>query len=192
MSIGPKESYEHHLQVLSRAIRGAVKKTVCPHLIRLYNLSLSHHSWEKPNLHHLSQSLYKLVKHVETLCLMNSHSALQLLPWKLRNLRQLDIYDTSISRASLETFLKAHAQSIHSIGIHDVWLTENGLRDCGLSPDFLPDMLKVPQAYLERMMSDRTYLTRKTGWRLVLQCDNNGDSSSVPAKRKIADTGAWA
>lgn len=181
-----EKSYEHHIRVVSKAIRNTSDMGISIHTISLSGLQLSyHHPWQVFDWGSLSEILAELLQSIRVLRLSKSGSPLKLLSHRAMKLRELDMCCLVAGYTSLREFLSTNKKSIQSIGFHDVNVKKDfevGLLK--LTPDMLYSMLDAPPPIQCRDSECRCLPFWKKVSRLLLN-DGCSEHSRSLAKRKF-------
>lgn len=188
-----EKSYEHHVRVVSNAIRSARTRGVSIHAIHLLGFRLPYyHPWQVPDLSALSKSLRELLDHIRILRLNRSESPLELLSHCALNLHRFDMCNLIVEHAALKDFPEANIKSIRSVGFHDVQIIGAKQLETEwprLSPELLCSMLEVaPSSILCTAADCRCLPFWEKGWRLHLNHKDQPQCSiPPPMKRKFTE-----
>ncbi|KAJ5183278.1 hypothetical protein N7492_000894 [Penicillium capsulatum] len=165
-----KNTYEHHIQMVSNALNYAKKCGASVHSIQLIGLSFSS-PWQMPDTQFLTDVLTELVKHVQNLQLIRSNSALESISHATMNIHGLDLCSIEATHSTLESFLRTNAGSVHSLGIHNVMVIDENLRGrANLSPDIVRNMTDIPVHKANRLPCR---CSSQGCWKLVLNHDHH-------------------
>jgi hypothetical protein len=174
-----EKSHEHHIRVISSALRKARKCGISINSVSLRGFDIL--DWEGRNHKTLSEVLGELMGFVQTLRLTLSSSALEVLSHCALKLHQLDMCDLVIQNTALKHFLKTNKKYIRSIGFHNVNTFEtNWLENTKLFSGAIYSMLNVPQTTPVREVDCGCSLFWEKGQRLLLK----GDYSPCSGGRK--------
>lgn len=179
-----EKSHEHHIQVISSAIKKTRECGISINSLSLCGFDIL--DWQGHDRRTLSEAIGDLLGYVHTLRLTESPSALELLSHYALKLHQLDMCDLVIQHTALKHFLKANKKSIRAIGFYSVNTFEtNWLENTKLSLSAICSMLNVPQSTPAREVDCGCSLFWEEGQRLLLKDDYV--LCSAGTKRKITE-----
>ena len=184
-----EEFFNHHLQVVTNAIQSARRGGVAIDTISLLDFDLPYYDpWEVPDLRTLSESLRRLLGHIEVLRLRGSGCVLELLSQFALDLHQLDMCGVVVAEKALKDFLQTNKKSLRSVGFHEVKISPSQLESRRpMSPSMLCSALNVPPSTPCHAADCGCLPWWKQGSRLVLSHDYSQHSAGTPAKRKFDD-----
>ena len=148
--IMPDRSCQHHIRVVSNALRRAIYSGVRAQAVNLLGFKLWARDVQQDYfLNRLSRPLTELLRFVQILRLTASHSALEVLSLCTLDIHQFDMCSAVVNYEKLEGFLEGNKKSIRSIGFHNVQMIKSSHRDVeisDLSSDVLRCMLSMSQS----------------------------------------------
>lgn len=180
-----EKSYEHHVQLLSTAMKSVKDRSMSIHTVQLVGLSFIYDDpWQIRDTRLLTTLLAELLENTSRLRLLESHSALGIISHLKLKIRQLELCSTNVARDSLETFLRTNINGMQSISFHDVNFTDQiGLTKSRLAPTHLRKTIGI-QATKTSEPSCRCSFHE--GWKLFL--DHECPFPAMPAmerKRRV-------
>jgi hypothetical protein len=181
-----EKSHQHHIQVVSNAIRSARNWGAPIHTINLLQLELPYHNpWQVRDLSSLSEALRDLLDFAQVLRLSGSSFPLQLLSHRALDLHQFDMCNLVVEHTALTDFLETNQKSIRSIGFHHVATTGSSQPESRLSSSILCSMLNVTQSTAFRVADCDCLPFLAEGWRLLLSDDGLKCCTGTSAKRGV-------
>ena len=162
-----EKSYEHHVQLVSTAMKTVKDRSVSIHTVQLVGLSFIYEDpWHIRDTRLLTALLAELLENASRLRLLGSHSALGIVSHLKLKLHHLELCSTSVTRHSVETFLRTSINGMQSIAFHDVDLIEqNWVSNIQLAP---ADLRKMIDIRVTKTRGPSCRCSFHKGWKLYL------------------------
>jgi hypothetical protein len=191
-----KKSCQHHLRVISNALRRARNMGIQVQVVNLSGLCCSApHTRQKSFWGRLSEPLTELLGSAQILRVSRYSYVVEVLSQCALTLRQFDMCRTVVRDESLRVFLERNKKSLRSVGVHNTscsHMDQPGINFSRLSSDILLRMLNgvVQSALCQAADCDDCPRPRAQGWRLVLEPDHwqnmAGDAAIVEPSLEVS------
>jgi hypothetical protein len=162
-----EKSYEHHVQLVSTAMKSVKDRSVSIHTVQLVGLSFIYDDpWHIRDTRLLTTLLAELLENASRLRLLVCHLALGIISHLKLKIHQLELCSTSVARDSLETFLRTNTNGMQSIAFHDVNLIDqNWVSNIQLVP---ADLCKMIGIRVTKTCEPSCRCSFHKGWKLFL------------------------
>jgi hypothetical protein len=181
-----ERSCQHHIRVVSNALRRARNRGIQVQAVNLSGLCCSaRDTRQKYFWGRLSEPLTELLGSAQVFRVARSSYVVEVLSQCALTLRQFDMCHIVVRDESLKMFLQRNKKSLRSIGFHNVsnsQLDQSGISISKLSSDMLRRMLNVVphSAPCQVTDCDGCPRPRPKGWRLALEPDHLQNMAGDP------------